>query len=342
MKPILCLALLAGIAPACFGQFPIHVDSLYTFIRYNSIWRNTVDWDQVDDTFHREIPTARSLHDTMQCFVKVLEELNDVHSQIYLNQQYYGHYPAFDEATLKHLIPLNDRAVAATNQIRTDWLASRYVYVRVPGMQVFDNGQINAFAQNLHDSIQAYASRKVKGFVIDLRLNTGGNIYPMLSGLSALLGDGVVAYETDIEGRQVRTWEIINGNFTIGEYQTTAISTRQMKDFRKKPVVILTGPVTRSSGSMVAIAFRGRANTYFIGEPTANGYTTSNGFFSFAPNLTLNFATHFVADRTMQRYQSTVNPDLLLPGGDRFDDLSADDKIQAALAWLTGSKRSRK
>jgi len=67
----------------------------------------------------------------------------------------------------------------------------------------------------------------------------------------------------------------------------------RIKDCKKIQVVILIGAVTRSSGNMTAIAFKGRPNTYFIGEPTEKGYTTSNGYFQFAFNLTLNFSTNF-------------------------------------------------
>jgi len=62
---------------------------------------------------------------------------------------------------------------------------------------------------------------------------------------------------------------------------------------------------------MTAIAFKGRSNTIFIGEPTADGYTTSTVYFQFSPNLTMNFATNYVADRNMTIYKSSVNPDIL-------------------------------
>jgi len=85
---------------------------------------------------------------------------------------------------------------------------------------------------------------------------------------------------------------------------------------------------------MTAIAFKGRPNTYFIGEPTAKGYTTSNGYFQFAFNLTLNFATNFVADRNKIIYKESVKPDLLIYRGENFYDLGKDKKIMEALKWL--------
>jgi len=338
LKNSLLILLMSYINPIAYGQFPGSVDSLYTFIKFNSIHRNKVDWKPIDVHFEQNIQHAKSIKDTMNCFVSVLEELNDVHSQIYLNNQYYGHYLQFDDSTLAWLKPLNDKAISQTNQIQTKCLLDKIAYIRVPSFQVYDPKQINMYAQSLYDSVMQFTSKKVKGFIIDLRLNGGGNIYPMLSGLSPFLNNQIIGYETDINDQASRTWEIKNGNFIIGGYQTTQIAIDSTAMFDRIPVVVLLGPVTKSSGSMTAIAFNKRLNTIFIGEPTADGYTTSNGYFQFAPNLNLNFATHNVADRSMTIYKTTVNPDISIYRGDDFDDLMQDEKIKVAIQWLIDHK----
>lgn len=338
MERAILILLLFSFSSVSFGQFPVSVDSLYTFIKSNSILRNQVDWNSIDETFHEKIKKAQSLQDTMKCFVTVLESLNDVHSQIYLNNQYYGHYPSFNDTTLAWLKPLNDKANSVTNQIHTEFFPNKIAYLRVPSIQVYDKRQINYYAQSLYDSIRKLASDKAKGFIIDLRLNGGGNIYPMLSGLSLLLGNDTIGYETDVDGSITRVWEIRNGNFILGGYRTTELSVEPNLKLQTIPIVVIIGPVTKSSGSMTAIAFKNRLNTVFIGEPTANGYTTSNGYFQFAPNLTLNFATNFVADRSMTIYKTTVNPDIVIYHGDNFENLMKDEKIISAMKWFKKNK----
>jgi carboxyl-terminal processing protease len=342
MKKIIFLFLLTNFTTASFGQFPAPVDSIYTFIKSNSAYRNTVDWTPIDIAFRKNLMDAKSLKDTMNCFVFVLDKLNDVHTQIFLNNQYYGNYPQFDDTILTWLKPLNDKAVSVTNKIHTQLLTNKIGYVRVPSIQAYNKKQINNYAQSLYDSINKFALKKLKGFIIDLRLNGGGNIYPMLSGLSSFLGDGVIGYETDINDSIIRKWEIKEGNFVIGGYQTTELAVNLKSTYRKMPVVILISPVTKSSGSMTAIAFKKRPKTFFIGEPTADGYTTSNNYFQFAPNLMLNFATNFVADRAMTIYKTTVNPDINIHPGDNFENLMDDKKIKLAIQWLNKNiSRSR-
>ncbi len=124
-----------------FGQLPVPADSLYTFIKFNSIHRTTVDWEQIDQSFNEQIKVAKSLHDTMNCFVTVLRGLNDVHSQIYLNNQYSGHYPSVADSILGWLKPLNDKAISGTNEIHSEILVKEIGYIRVPTFQVFDPKQ---------------------------------------------------------------------------------------------------------------------------------------------------------------------------------------------------------
>jgi len=334
MKRLTLSLLFALTSAISFGQSTIPVDSLYTFIKYNSIHRKTVDWAKIDKSFNEQIQSAKSLHDTMNCFVTVLKNLNDVHSQIYLNNKFYGHYPSFDDSVLVWLKPLNDKAILETNKIYSQNMAKGIGYIRIPAIQIYASEQINNFAQSLADSITKLSKKSKKGIIIDLRLNGGGNIYPMLSGLSQLLGNQTVGYETDINDSITRTWEIKNGNFYIGGYQTTDLKVKEIRNLTKIPIVVIIGPVTKSAGSMVAIAFKGRPNTYIIGEPTADGYTTSNGYFQFTSNLTLNFATNYVADRNKIIYKTTVNPELTINERDNFDNLLNDEKIRAAIKWL--------
>lgn len=335
MKGLTTIFILTLTCSISFGQLPVSVDSLYTFIKFNSIHRSTADWNKIDKSFKEQIQNAKSIKDTMNCFVTVLGSLNDVHSQIFLNNQFYGYYPSFEDSVLVWLKPLNDKAISMTNKFYSEIVEDKIGYIRVPSIQIYDPTQINHYAQSLSDIVTELSIKCKKGFIIDLRLNGGGNLYPMLSGLSQFLGNQPIAYETDINDSIIRTWELKNGNFIIGGYQATDIKTKNESKLKSIPIVVIIGPVTKSSGSMTAIAFKGRPNTYFIGEPTADGYTTSNGYFQFAQNLTLNFATNFVADRNKKVYKTTVNPDLTIYHGNDFDNLLNDAKIKAAIKWLT-------
>ncbi|MGZ5191759.1 MAG: S41 family peptidase [Flavisolibacter sp.] len=47
------------------------------------------------------------------------------------------------------------------------------------------------FADSIQSLIQTFDRRGISKWIIDLRKNTGGNCWPMLTGVGPLLGNGV-------------------------------------------------------------------------------------------------------------------------------------------------------
>ena len=86
-------------------------------------------------------------------------------------------------------------------------------------------------------------------------------------------------------------------------------------------------------GEALAISFKGRPRTRFIGEKTG-GYTTANESIQFSAETGMFLATSVETDRNRNRYPENVSPDEEITGGDDFDYLLNDKKIQAALRWL--------
>jgi len=314
------------------------IDSIYQLIKSKSVYRKTVDWNRVDQAFQNKVDSAKNQEDTLKAFVFVFKQLHDVHSAIYYKNQYFGHYKGVDQQTAEKIKPLLDRSTAQAGKMKAAFLANHFGYILIPTIQAFGE-QINSYAQAIGDSLCKLHSSHTKGYIIDLRLNGGGNLYPMLAGLSAFLGNSQVGGEVDESGRMVRTWQTKNGNFYQGDYQQTNVKAYCKLDLSRMPVVVLLSSVTRSSGQATAVAFKGRSKTYFIGESTAEGYTTSNNYIQLRSDLALNLATEYIADRKGNVYKVLVRPDLELKGKDNFDQLMQDAKVKAAFDWLNKNIR---
>lgn len=127
------------------------------------------------------------------------------------------------------------------------------------------------YADILADGIAA-AAPATCGWVVDLRGNTGGTMYPMLSGVSALLPDGPALFFSDRHGRttaQVTVQEDgagLNGRTTTRVRATPGVS---------GAVAVLQDERTASSGEVVLTAFRGLDHVATFGAPSA-GYTSAN------------------------------------------------------------------
>jgi len=332
VKHSFMLLMLCSASTAMSSQHTPNADSVYSIIRQHSIYRNIADWPAIDAGFHTRLDASKTDVDSIRALVYVLEQLGDVHSYISYNHTQYGNYPIFDEEKLKYLMPLVTRSQAQTGIIKTQLIDHEYAYLQLPGIMAWGE-QSNLYAQAIADSICHFPGH-VKGFVIDLRLNGGGQLSAMLTGLNQLLGNNYLGGGVDSEGIETHTFEIHDHNFCIGTVPMNTINNRCSRQLDKIPVVLIIGPATRSSGSIVAIAFKGRANTLFVGEPTADGYSTGNDYFYFSPTLDMNLSTSFSQDRDHNIYKNSVTPDLPIDGGDNFEDIHLDEKVKAAIDWI--------
>lgn len=97
----------------------------------------------------------------------------------------------------------------------------------IPGMVFSDNSAENIckIAQPLYDWISRIkSSHKLEGWIIDLRLNTGGNSAPMLLALYDLLGNNEIWGELDENKKSVRKFKLVDGSY-IQKSQTIAAIT---------------------------------------------------------------------------------------------------------------------
>ncbi|CAM3476975.1 hypothetical protein FLLO111716_13100 [Flavobacterium longum] len=316
----------------CHGQIPI--DSIYVTIKRESVHRNSIDWKTTDEVFHRQLTGAKTADDTLNAVVEVFRQLQDYHSNIQYLGRTFSNYPEFDEKQLQQLMPLVNLSNKNTGVFRRKIIDQKFLYLQVPSIQAWGN-DVNIAAKALSDSLCKGNLSKLKGVVIDLRLNGGGQFSAMAGGLAMLLGEGYIGGGIDANNQTAYEFTIQSGNLWIGNFQATNVQHDCRSLASKIPVAILIGPNTRSSGSILALTFRGRKNTILIGEPTAEGYTTGNDYFAYMNGtIALNLATSFSTDRNRNVYRSSVNPDTTIFVGDDFEHPEKDEKVIKAVAWL--------
>jgi C-terminal processing protease CtpA/Prc len=152
-----------------------------------------------------------------------------------------------------------------------------------------------------------------EGWVIDLRNNLGGDMWPMLAGIGPVLGEGELGAFVE-PGGEKKKWYYRDG--------------KALLDKAGPPVAVLTGGKTISSGEAIAIAFRGRPRTRSFGQPTA-GLSTANEEFPLSDGARLCLTVATFADRTGKVYGAAVEPDEKIAAGGK-----EDVALKAALAWL--------
>jgi peptidase S41-like protein len=149
--------------------------------------------------------------------------------------------------------------------------------------------------------IGALDSAGACGWVVDLRQNTGGNMWPMLAGVGPLLGAEVVGSFTNSppgEGWHYRDGRSWSGNSTQPP-ETLGWGSVPPRRIRNPaaPVALLVGRETASSGEMTLLAFLGRPHVRSFGDSTA-GYTSSNTNVPLRDGTTLIVTSSYPRDRS--------------------------------------------
>ncbi|MCR0986152.1 S41 family peptidase [Streptomyces albidoflavus] len=169
------------------------------------------------------------------------------------------------------------------------------------------------------------------GWVVDLRANTGGDMWTPLASAGPLLGDGEVGAFGEADGTRT-PWTTESG--TPRQY-ADRWGRGEPLAHPMPPVAVLTGPRTASAGEAVAIAFRGRPDTRTFGEPTF-GVPTANAPYSLSDGALVVLTTARETDRTGRVHHGPPRPDVEVAwvrGSDRV--------LTAAAAWLAAHDRCR-
>jgi hypothetical protein len=216
----------------------------------------------------------------------------------------------------------------------------RIGYILVPsfgGPESFDPAKATAFANGLHEEIRRLDESGVTAWIVDLRYNSGGNMWPMLAGIGPLLGSDRVG-SFIAEGHAPVAWECKDGKAgTPGSVSVTIARPVTIRD-PDAGVAVLVGKYCTSSGEAVAVALRGREHSRFFGKPTG-GATTSTQSVWMGDGAMLFITNAVFADRTGKVYGGELEPDEVV--ADSPDELSdpapawrEDAAIVAAVSWL--------
>ena len=210
-------------------------------------------------------------------------------------------------------------------------LGADFGYLAVPEVLSLEAGI--PYATEAHQVIREIDQTPTTGWVIDLRNNVGGSLWPMLAGVGPIIGEGeilgfVAPGETWIGYyRGGRAW--IEGH----EKFSSQVDDPYVLKRSFPPVAVLTSQLTSSAGELTALAFRGRPHTRSFGEPTV-GVPTANDDAELSDEATIYLTTHLGADRTGQAYSGPLLPDESVSID--WTRLGTDDDpvLELAIHWL--------
>jgi carboxyl-terminal processing protease len=188
-------------------------------------------------------------------------------------------------------------------------------YVRVPRFSSSlsgDQSGAKAYIAEIISKVKQQDRPGMKGWIIDLRGNGGGDMWPMLIALEPFLGEGVLGGFND--GEELQEWRLKSGAVYLDRQSQNSrfdVDPGQYKvvNGRAKIVVLINGN-TGSSGEAVAIALKSLKQVKYFGVKT-HGFATSNEIIPFGDGEYLILTTGFMQDIHGRQYPEGIHPDVL-------------------------------
>ena len=251
------------------------------------------------------VGAARSIPDASPAIIAALQALDDFESHYQFNGVLIG--PSPEPACRSSL-----------SEIPT--LPATIAYVRLEGTGATP---VTTYAESVQRQIRVADRPGLAGWIVDLREDRGGNMWPMIAGLGPIFGEriiGWIVYNNRDYEREYRNGAALS----LDEPFAQVLSPYTLIQPDPK-VAVLTAETTNSAGEAIAVFFKNRPNTRSFGVPTCGHHHLLQTFgLSGGGSLTLKVAHN--ADRLKRTYAGPLVPDEVAPG--------QGEAVARAVAWI--------
>jgi len=327
------------------------LDNAIDIMRQHDLHGQGVDWTELRTEAFKRAGGAFNPIDTYPAIYWTLVQLGDPGSHLRLPPGLYPDQIALLQQAEKEALTNAPGGPRADNSIPTAFTSRRlpeghvitvqgrnFGYVVLPRCSAKDNDGLLLYAADIRRILTDIAAQNPKGWIVDLRGNTGGNMWPMLTGIGPILGDGPAGSFVAADGNV--TWYYQDGKTGTrnpGGVETVSLTLDEEPALRTPspaPVAVLVDSSTASSAEAITIAFHGRPDTRFFGTHTA-GKSTAVQPFKLDDGAELYLTTAIDADRSGKSYPDGFTPDQVVSvSGSSMPQENNDVVIQAAQTWL--------
>ena len=349
-RTMIALALALGLASPGWTQDAASFDAqarvseALAAVRPIALNRDQVDWTAVEAQAREIAAGARDTVDLLPAYHLIVWSLRDEHSFMQPTSAQFDAWIARTNG--RRYLPDTPRPRQSSSELKRRRVSGRDLplpgemtarAVVVPAYTGQDED--GAFAASVIEALTATPT--ACGYVVDLRGNTGGNMGPMVGGLSPLLGEGYTTPAVAGPGLEDAVFRIERGqqmgyltpDATEGVPLGALPAWPDRPGMAEAPVAVLLDQATASSGEATAIVFKGRAATRFFGEKTF-GVASANQDLPLSDGVTLHVTIALLKDAAGRTYPTGIEPDQAVATGPGEAGDPDDAVVEAAKAWL--------
>jgi carboxyl-terminal processing protease len=278
-------------SPGLSPEAAKYLNDAFDIMENNSINKYKINWTELRTRYFNFAKNAQTPADTYWLIKSAVKSLNDNHSFF--------------------IPPIQSSSSGVATQIYTpppeaNLIQDMFGYVIVPE---YGGSYQDQFGTDIQKQIQIIDQQHPCGWIVDLRGNGGGDMWPMLVGIGPILGEGIAGYFIDADGKK-ENWAYQDGKgLDNGHVISEVIGQPYYLEFPDPPVAILFDSRTLSSGEAIVVSFIGRPNTRSFGT-NSGGLTTVNQGFPLSDGAWILLTNAIDADRTGKVYGQSIIPDV--------------------------------
>ena len=301
-----------------------YLDEVLKIVEEHSIMKDSIDLNRIRNEAYSRLGDNKSVEGCYPIIKFILSEIKDRHSFFMDKNQVEKWKSPSNPAKANKAKPTSFSGKMLNDNIG---------YIHMFGFSSGDSISLLEYANDLQALIKSLDNKKIKGWILDLRENAGGNCWPMLAGLGPLLGNGTAGYFID-NNRNKSGWYYKDGTAGVNSTGMCRVSNLPYKLLKAdNRVAVLTGKRTASSGELIVTSFRGKSNSKSFGEETA-GLTTGNYNYTLSDGSMLVLTTSVYADRRQKVFGGTMVPDDLIEFDYSELNTTNDSVIKLASEWI--------
>jgi carboxyl-terminal processing protease len=330
------------------------LDSAIDIMRQHALHGEGVDWAALRTEAFKRAGGAFNPIDTYPAIYWSLVQLGDPGSRLRLPPGLYPDQIALMQQAEKEAMDNAPAGTRTETPVPTPFTSRRLPeghivsaqnknigYVVLPRCTAKDNDGVLLYAADVRRILTDLSAQSPRGWIVDLRGNTGGDMWPMLTGIGPILGDGVLGSFVAADGNI--NWFYQDGKTGTRNpagLETVSLTLDEAPALNSMttatPVAVLVDGSTASSAEAITIAFHGRPNTRSFGTHTA-GKSTAVQPYKLDDGAELYLTTAIDADRSGKPYPDGITPDQVFPVSASMPLEANDPVVQAALTWLGAS-----
>jgi carboxyl-terminal processing protease len=299
-----------------------YLDEVFKIVEEHSIKRDSVDFDEIKKKAYAKLKNTDSINNCYPIVKSILKDLGDHHSFFMPKEQFEKWQSTNKTEDISEVITFSSKI-----------LNQEIGYIKMNKFSNSDSINKIKYVDSLQYQIKLIDNIDLKGWILDLRENTGGSCWPMLAGIGPLLGNGICGYFID-NNQTKSSWFYRDGESGIDSLTIAKVSKEPYTLLNNlNPIAILTGRRTASSGEVVVTAFHNKSNARSFGEST-RGLSTGNAGFKLSDGSMILLTTSIYADRQGNVFGNKINPDEIIKFSYQSMGQPNDPVIKRVMDWI--------